>query len=37
MKYGQLIEFNKRNIFLKKSYTRFGEKLFSDPFLKNKN
>ena len=37
MKYGQLIEFNKRNIFLKKSYTRFGEKLFSDSFLKNEN
>ena len=37
MKCGQLIEFNKRNIFLKKLYPRCGERLFSDPFLKIKN
>ena len=37
MKYGQLIEFNKRNIFRKKLYSRCGERLFSDPFLKIKN
>ena len=32
-KFGQLIEYNMRNIFLEKSYT----KLFADPFLKNEN
>ena len=33
MKFGQLIEYNTKNIFLEKSYT----KLFPDPFLKNQN
>ena len=35
MKFAQLIEYNKRNIFLKKSYTTVVEKLFPEPFLKN--
>ena len=30
MKFGQLIEYNLRNIFFEKSYTK---KLFPDPFL----
>ena len=33
MKLGQLIEYNKRNFFLEKSYTKCG----GDPFLKNQN
>ena len=37
MKFGQLIEYNMRNIFLEKSYTKYGKKLFPDPFLKNQN
>ena len=38
MKFGQLIEYNVRNIFVGKSYTKSGaEKLFSDYFLKNKH
>ena len=37
MKFSQLIEYNLRNIFLKKTYTNVVEKLFSDPFLKNQN
>ena len=37
MKFGQLIEYNTRNIFVEKSYTNSaGEKLFPDPYLKNK-
>ena len=37
MKFGQLIEYNMRNIFLKKNHTQnVAEKLFPDPFLKNK-
>ena len=37
MKFGQLIEYNMRNIFVKKSYTKCAvlEKLFPDPYLKN--
>ena len=39
MKFGQLIDYNMRNIFLDKSYTKsyMVEKLFPDPFLKNQN
>ena len=37
MKFGQLIEYNLRDIFLEKSYTKSNEKLFRDPFLKNQN
>ena len=37
MKFGQLIEYNMRNIFLEKSYTNVTEKLPPDPFLKNEN
>ena len=36
MKFGQLIEYNMRNIFLEKSYIKQNvvEKLDPDPFLK---
>ena len=34
IKFGQLIEYNIRNIFLEKSYTKCGGKLFPDSFLK---
>ena len=38
MKFGQLIEYNMRNIFLQKSYTKCGGETFSpDSFLKNQN
>ena len=37
MKFGQLIEYNMRNIFLKNHTQYVVEKLFPDPFLKNKN
>ena len=38
MKFDQLIENNKRNIFLLKDHTQnVWEKLFPDPFLKNQN
>ena len=37
MKYGQLIEYNMRNIFLKIHAQNVVEKLFTDPFLKNQN
>ena len=37
MKFGQLIEYDMRKTFLKKSYTKCGGKLFPDPFLKNRN
>ena len=37
MKFGQIIEYNNiRNIFRKKLYTKYGRKIFPDPFLKNK-
>ena len=32
MKFGQLIEYNMRNIFLEKSYTIFGAKTSPRPF-----
>ena len=32
MKFGQLKEYNMRNIFLKKSYTKFGGKGIPRPF-----
>ena len=35
IKFGQLIEYKMRNIFLKKSYINVVEKIFPDPFLKN--
>ena len=35
MKFCHLIEYNMRNTFLEKSYSKCGEKLFSDSFLKN--
>ena len=37
MEFGQLIEYNMKNIFPEKSYTKCGEKLLSDSFLKNHN
>ena len=38
MKFGQLIEYNMRNFFFEKSYTKnVVEKLFSNPFLKSEN
>ena len=37
MKYGQLIEYNMRNIFLKIHAQNVVEKLFTGPFLKNQN
>ena len=40
MKFGQLIEYNFRNIFLEKSNTKsqsLAEKLVLNPFLKNQN
>ena len=37
MKFGQLLEYNIRNIFLKKHTQNVGEKLCSDPLLKNLN
>ena len=37
MIFGQLIECNMRNIFLKKSYTKCGGELVPDPFLNNEN
>ena len=36
MKFGQLIEYNMRNIFVEKSQNVL-EKLFPDPYLKNQN
>ena len=32
MKFGQLIEYNMRNIFLEKSYTKYGSKTSARPF-----
>ena len=37
MKFGQLIEYNMRNIFHKKSYTKFSRETIQYPFLKNQN
>ena len=37
MKFGQLIEYSVRNIFYKKAYSKWVEKLFPDPFLENQS
>ena len=37
MKYGQLIEYNMRNILLEKSYTKCGGGISPTPFSKNQN
>ena len=37
MKLGQLTEYNTRNIFLEKSYTKCGGETIPDPCLKNYN
>ena len=37
MKFGQLIEYNVRNIYHKNHTQNVAEKLFSDPSLKNQN
>ena len=37
MKFTQLINYNMRNIFVEKSYTKCDKKLFPDRFLKNQN
>ena len=37
IKFGQLIEYNMRNIFIEKYKQNVVEKLFRDPFLKNHN
>ena len=34
MKFGQLIEYNMKNIFVKKSYTRYGGETILRPFSK---
>ena len=36
MKFGQLIEYNTRNIFLEKKYTKCGGELAPGPFIKIK-
>ena len=35
MKFGQLIEYNMRNVFLEKSYTTFVGEVSLKPFYKN--
>ena len=37
MTFGQLIEYNIRNIFLEKSYTKYGRESSPRPFSKNQN
>ena len=37
MKFGQLIEYNMKNIFLEKSHTKCGGETIPEPFLKNQN
>ena len=37
IKFGQLIEYNMRNIVLEKSYLKYNEELYPDPFLKKQN
>ena len=37
MKFGQLIEYHIRNIFIEKSYTKCVKKLFPQPYLKDQN
>ena len=34
MEFGQLIEYNSRNIFRKKSHTKYGGETISGPFFK---
>ena len=34
MKFGQLMEYNLRNIFLEESYTQYGEETIPRPFFK---
>ena len=35
MKFGRLIEYNMKNIFLEKSFTKYGGKTFPRPLFKN--
>ena len=37
MKLGQLIEYNMKNIFVEKSYTKCAGETNPDPYLKHKN
>ena len=37
MKFGKLIEYNLRNIFVEKSYTKCAAELFPHPYLKYQN
>ena len=37
MKFGSFIEYNMRNIFLEKSYTKYGGQTIPRPFSKNQN
>ena len=37
MKFGQLIEYNMRNIFLEKPYTGFGGDAIPRPFSRNQD
>ena len=37
LKFGQLIEYNMRNVFVKNHTQNVLEKLFPDPYLKNQN
>ena len=37
MKFGQLIDYNMRNIFLKNDTQNMAEKVFPDSFLKSQN
>ena len=37
MKFGQLIEYNARNIFLRKLCPKCGEEASPDPFTKSQN
>ena len=37
MKFGQLIEYNMRNIFVEKSYTKCAGETISDPYLTSQN
>ena len=37
MEFGQLIQYNMKNIFVEKSYTNCGGESIPDSFLKNEN
>ena len=37
MKFGQFTEYNMRNIFLEKSYTKCGGETIPKPFFQNQN